>query len=666
VNVPIGTPTLTYSWTHDGGSTLGNGATGTGSTIFGATTSQITISNISAADAGVYSVVVANGTGSDNLANYVTNYLEVLPRGPEILYSEKFPFVGPLGYAITLSNVGWRVTSSATANPGPNRLDNQNQIYAYEPAARTMAFFTATNLDNGVSGLTFPPTGITPASYPFVSFRATYAAAQNAGSANVFFAVQMAGGQWYVSRSANLAANGTPTTYGLEFSPVASGWNTLTVSGNNAVVGGTAGSDLTGKITGVGLVFVTTAPAPLYFISDVSLVTNSTPPIPPSFPSLPNVPYPQTVYAGGGASFSFTEAGTLPFTNHWDFNSGPALLTDGTTASGSIISGSGTTAITIRNVSSADAGNYRGVVSNPAGTSYTDTGIYGAVPLTVTAPPVGLIYTESFPQYANTAGNQPLSLVGWTNQSTANNGQFLLFHNGPATSGTYAAFAFGNATATSNSLYYASTQSDTGFSGLPFIAFNPANYPPGSIQLSAQFATSGNFQNVSASFAVKIGGNWYVTATPIIPTNSSLTGTYTLYSQTFDPAAVNWKSVILTNGNVSVSIGGTPPAPLSGNIDAAGLLFSFVPTGGTINFNAFGIQANGVTGDNLIGGLNIGPVVNGTVTLTWIGNPAVNLQSTPSLNPASWTDVPNTLGMHSITVSAPGQQFYRLVGPAVP
>ena len=87
-----------------------------------------------------------------------------------------------------------------------------------------------------------------------------------------------------------------------------------------------------------------------------------------------------------------------------------------------------------------------------------------------------------------------------------------------------------------------------------------------------------------------------------------------------------------------------------------------------MNYNGLTIQANGVTGDNLIGGVNIGPVVNGTTTLTWVGNPQVKLQSTSSLNtPVVWTDVPNTLGFHSKTVSVSGgPQFFRLTGPAVP
>jgi hypothetical protein len=97
-------------------------------------------------------------------------------------------------------------------------------------------------------------------------------------------------------------------------------------------------------------------------------------------------------------------------------------------------------------------------------------------------------------------------------------------------------------------------------------------------------------------------------------------------------------------------------------------LFRFYPPGGTINFNSFAIQAAAVTGDNLIGGVNIGPVVNGTATLTWVGNPQVKLQSTGSLNaPVVWTDVPGTLGSHSKTVNVGGgTQYFRITGPAAP
>jgi hypothetical protein len=672
VNASIGTTPLTYSWSLNGGPPLVNGATGNGSTIYGATSSQLTISNIQPADAGIYSATVANGAGSDtDLSHGATNYLAVLTPGPELLYSELFPFIGPFETGQSLNGVGWRATISAARSP--NRVDERGDTYAYESSARSMAFYTGTNLDTGVSGLAFPPGGINPANYPFVSFRATYGAINTGGAtpgnALVYFAVEMSGGHWFVSRSANLLAGApaaTTNSYGLAFSSDNTQWNTLTIGSTSVTVGTTAAPGaLNGNIYGVGLVFVYTGPS-LYEISSVSLVTNSTPPVPPSFPSLPNVPYPQTVYAGGGASFSFTEAGTPPFTNHWDFNQSGVFLVDGPTASGSVISGSGTTFLTLQNVSSADAGGYRGVVSNPGGVNTTDTGAFGVTPLTVVDPPLGLIYSESFPLYAAPNGNQPLSIIGWTNQSDNPN---RIFKIGAASVGAGAAYAYQGTT--TNSLFYAGTESETGFSGLPFIAFDPANYPSGSIGFSASFA-SGNaaYINASASIAVRIEGQWYVNATPIVPTNGvvPLTAAYaTIGPQIYDPAASNWQVVTLA-GTAGVIVGGPAPQNLSGPITAAGLLFRHYGTaGGSINYNGFTIQATGSTGANLIGGVNISPVLSGAATLTWVGNPSVKLRSTGSLSPpVTWTDVPNTLGAHSITVTANGQRYYRLTGPPAP
>jgi hypothetical protein len=302
----------------------------------------------------------------------------------------------------------------------------------------------------------------------------------------------------------------------------------------------------------------------------------------------------------------------------------------------------------------------------------TDTGIFGATPLTVLDPPVGFIYSESYPQYGVIAGNQPMSLVGWANQSDAPN---RLFHNGPATSGTLAAFAY--QAGTTNSLFYASVESDNGASGLPFIAFNPTHYPPGTIQFSASFASgNANYTNVTASFAVRIDGKWYVYATPVIPYNAVglLTGAYAPFSQTPSFAAGQWLNVTLA-GTQGVIIGAPTVQPLTGAITAAGILFThtFVVTvppnfGGSMNWNAFAIQALGVSGDNLIGGINIGSVTNGQATLTWVGNPAVSVETTTSLTPPIvWTPVPNTLTNHTATVNLTGQErYYRLVGPSVP
>jgi hypothetical protein len=666
VDAFVGAPPLTYTWKliAPGGATtiLDDGATGTGSYITGATTNLITISNVSSADAGTYTVEVGNQYGADYGTNYTTNTLTVNPLPGDVLYAETFPVVGPFATGESPTEVGWFEAVSPTDNP--NRLDGSGGLFAYETNTATIGFFTSAASDvSGLSGLPFP--SIDPSSYSFVSFRATIADPTSVAAGSIYFAVEMTGGQWYVSSSAiQLGADpATNNSYGLQFSAASQEWNTLTVGQSSVTIGSAAAADLAGDIIGSGVVFAFTGTATEYFLDGFELVTDSTPPALASFPSEPNVPYPQTVDAGGGASFYFTEAGTLPLTNHWQFNDNGVNLTDGVTATGSIISGSQTTEINIQNVSSADQGAYDAVVSNPAGVNNLDSTLYGPPTLTVVDPPVGLIYTEAFPLYQPTSTNQPFSFIGWTNQSDT---PARVFQIGAATVGTGAAYAYEGVP--TNSLFYASTASDTGFSGLPFIAFDPANYPAGSIQFSTAMAEgNSSYTNVSASFAVEEGGQWYVMTTPVepaymtTPPATPLTSAYTALSpQTYSPLASQWKTVTLV-GTAGVIIGGTPAQNLSGPITAAGLLFQhFGTSGGDINYNSFTIQANGP--GNLVGGVNISPVASRTATLTWIGNPAVNLQSTTSLNPPNWQDVPNTLGQHSWPASATGAQtYYQLV-----
>jgi hypothetical protein len=302
-------------------------------------------------------------------------------------------------------------------------------------------------------------------------------------------------------------------------------------------------------------------------------------------------------------------------------------------------------------------------VSNPAGANNVDSSLYGPPTLTVTAPPVGLIYNESFPLYVPITGgsgnNQPLSIVGWTNQSDTPDRVFQI--TSTALEGLGAAYAY--EPNTTNSLFYASTATDTGYSGLPFIAFDPANYPPNSIQFTtAMLAGNSAYTNVSASFAVEQGGQWYAMAAPVEPTNPATalsTTTYTpLGPQTYSPAAAQWKTLTFV-GTSGLIVGGPPAQNLSGPITAAGLLFQhFANAGGDLNYNFFQIQAT----SGAIGGLNVGPVVNGSVTLTWVGNPAVFLQSSTDL--IHWTAMPSTQGNHMLTVLATATHvFYRVAGP---
>ena len=124
----------------------------------------------------------------------------------------------------------------------------------------------------------------------------------------------------------------------------------------------------------------------------------------------------------------------------------------------------------------------------------------------------------------------------------------------------------------------------------------------------------------------------------------------------FNPAAANWNNLtVSTSGGI---IGSPAAGDLKGVMTGAGVVFVYVGTGGNFNFGNFVITGTGV------GGINVGSLASGSIPLTWVGNPAVKLQSTTSLSVPNWLDVPNTYGLYSLPVSVTGpQQFFRLKTP---
>jgi arabinogalactan endo-1,4-beta-galactosidase len=181
-------------------------------------------------------------------------------HGQAVLYQETFPYPGLSGN-FSVSTVGW-------ANDVPNspaRLyqnsGGDGAVFAYQNAARTTAFYTSTVL-SAANGATFP--SINTALYPSIIIYADIQPYQTPANVTARFAVQMNGGSWFVS--ANVlpvpATVGPFATYSNVFNPAASQWDSLSVSGNgtgsSATIGSVISSNLTGNITGAGLVFTHT------------------------------------------------------------------------------------------------------------------------------------------------------------------------------------------------------------------------------------------------------------------------------------------------------------------------------------------------------------------------------------------------------------------------
>jgi hypothetical protein len=121
-----------------------------------------------------------------------------------------------------------------------------------------------------------------------------------------------------------------------------------------------------------------------------------------------------------------------------------------------------------------------------------------------------------------------------------------------------------------------------------------------------------------------------------------------------------------------VTIGGPAGAALSGSITGIGLVADTTAAGGWWNINEFqatsGTNAPLVVVNPIASAPTFGAVAAGgsgggnSLTLNWSASANVHLQSTTSLvPPVVWTDVPDTTGQGSATVTTTNtQMFFRL------
>jgi len=640
LSVFSGAPNLAYQWQT-------NGVDVTGSRFLGVNGNTLTITNVSAND-GIwnYSLAVANNFGKATNSGLT---LIVNPVPPELLYAENFPYVGPNGN-LPITGVGWASASPASTvvgiySAGPGVGD----VFSYSPAATTNAYYTTTTNDTGLSGLPF--VSINPASYPAITFQAGFVpgngAGQVPGAISVYWAVAM-NGTWYSSAKPiqiTLSALSPYLPYQLGFNPDKTNWNNLTITTTNATIGSQASSTLTGNITGAGLVVAhNDASGSDMNFQNFEITTNQSVGTAPTIDT--SIPLAVGVPSGGGASFGVSATGTQPFGYSW--------LTNGVAVTnGGRVFGANSATLTIANLNASDNGmQIVAIVTNSAGSDRSDS-IYGATTLTVTNPPVGLLYSEQFPfvDPSPTPGNYPISSIGWVEAvPSAPNALFQV--TPPTQTSAGAVFAYLGTPGTT--VYYATTASDTNQSGLPFPNIKLSSYP--SLNFAVDIAPTFAASNVTAYVVVQINGtNWYIAASPLSVPTTVDSATYATYAMAFNPAAANWKNLTVTGSGGL--IGSTASSKLGGVMTGAGLAFVTVGTGGNFNFDNFLITGTG------LGGINVGSLAGGNLSLSWVGNPVVNLQSSTNLSSSIfWQDVPNTLGLYSLTVPNAGpQKFFRLV-----
>lgn len=609
--------------------------------ISGATTATLNLKNIGDPDVGNYSVIVSNAAGYFDSVTNSTAFLTVNFLPPDYLYAETFPFVGAALINYPVGVVGW----SNSIPAAPNRLFQNSggdaAFFAFEGTPVTTAFYVTTNSDSGTSGLKFPK--ITPALYPAVSFQVDIAPTYQPANVTAYFAVQMNGGNWYVQSSPipvdTSTATTTYSTLGLTFDPLAANWNNLTLAPSGATIGSVATANLTGDITGAGLVFNVASGGGNFNVDNFLVVTNYFAPLAPTITASPHS---QTVYSGAGVSFAGAATGNQPLTYYWEKDGSPVV-------NGGNISGAHSNVLTILNVSAADAGSYSLIVSNSAGTDSSAN--YISTVLTVNERPADLLYLEIFPFVGPVTGNYPLSDIGWAAAVPATPNR--LFQAGAGDGGV---FNYEGAAATT--AFFATTASDTGTSGLPFPTIGIAG--ASGLTFGVDIAPTFSPENIAASIAVQINGTaWYVSATPLPVDTSTATTAYTPVNQVFSPLAANWKN--LTISGTGATVGSTAGADLSGNITGAGLVFDISGTGGNFNFDNFQVTGTAIANP---GSVTIGAITATTLTLNWTASPNVRLQSATNLvPPVAWSDVPGTTGQSSAIVNTTGtQMFFRLIG----
>jgi hypothetical protein len=651
-----GTAPLTYTWTGPNG-VIGPDVPGS---IEGSDTAEITLFDVQSDDAGTYTVEVSNDDGA-NTASATGFTLTVNPVPSDYLYAETVPYIGPSGNLPT-STIGW-VTASINGGIYSSG-GGAGAVFAYTGATDTVIYYADTTTDTNQAGLAFP--NINPADYPYIAFETSLDANSVVTDVTACFAVQMTSGSatnWYVHGTPideNLATTGTFETQELQFTTEGSQWKNLTVTATGATIGSQVSGTLAGNITGAGLVFSFNGGGGDFNWDQFLITTDQVLATPPVI-GAGGIPWSQAVYSGGGVSYEVTtESGTQPFTYNWTLNG--VTLADGPLADGAVVSGSQTPILTIAGVTTNEVGGNGGTVDvvafvhNSQGSDESDSDNYygpGITTMTVNNPAIGTIYDETFP-WLNPAitGNYSIALDGWTEafyQSPAS-----LFNENDAGDG--AVFVYNGSAI--RVAYYTDTFLDTNQSGLPFPNIDPAGFP-GSLTFSVDLEAGGGAGNVTAYWAVAMTSgnvtNWFVSANAITAPG----GSFAPATLVFNPTAANWDNLTITPSGAVV---GAPAAsPLSGVITGAGLVFVITGTGGDYNFDNFAINGTGV------GNIVAGPLKGGsTTTLSWVGNPAVQLQSATSLaNGGNWANVvPSTLGAYSATVPVTGpQKFYRLVGP---
>jgi hypothetical protein len=359
------------------------------------------LNNLSPATTYHYSVVVTNAAGANYGADYsVTTAASTGGSGFTNVYQEDFGAAAAAGVT-SLSAVGWSqilhsggyagiYTQANAVDVGSSASLPSYVAYFGGNTAGSEFFYTTNGAGKGTGGDS-AFTSINPALYSNLTFSAE--TQQSATGANVssWFAVQV-GGTWYMSTnkmSAYVEGAAGPdfSLASLVYNAAASNWTNFTISATSITLGKIASANLSGLITGIGVV-VTLSGSGSWDYDNLLVSATS--------PFIVTPPVSQSVALGGSANFSVGATGASPLIYQWQFN-------------GTNVSSATSATLNLPNVQAANAGPYQVMVSNSYGAVTSSI-----ITLNVTGVPVSLAFNPSPNPLVN--GQFLFSLTGLTGQ----------------------------------------------------------------------------------------------------------------------------------------------------------------------------------------------------------------------------------------------------------
>jgi hypothetical protein len=398
---------LSYQWVRNGTVNLSNGGN-----VSGATSSSLSLANLSAADAGSYSVVVSNAAGG-----VTSTAASLTVIGAPVIVTQPISRTNnagtPASFSVSATGSGlsyqWVKNGTVNLSDGGNvsGATSSNLSLASVSAADVGSYSVV--VSNTAGGVTSTAASLTVITAPVIVTQ-PISQTNNAGT-TAGFSVSAAGSglsyQWVKNGTVNLSNGGNvsgATSSSLSLANVSA----ADAGSYSVVVSNTAGG-------------VASTPASLTVITAPVIVTQ---------------PISQTNNAGTTASFIVSATGT-GLSYQWVRNGTVNL------SNGGNVSGATSSSLSLASVSAAEVGSYSVVVSNTAG-AVTST----AATLTVIGAPV--IVTQPISQ-TNNAGTTASLIVSATGTGLSyqwvRNGTVNLSNGGNVSGATSSSLSLANVSA---------------------------------------------------------------------------------------------------------------------------------------------------------------------------------------------------------------------------